>query len=66
MHWPECALLANCDVERAWFSAPLLAARPRPVHAAAERPLFGPITHGEAVTRRKADIPLIVLPGGNE
>lgn len=44
----------------------LLAARTRPVHMAAERLLFGPSTHGEAVIRRKADIPLIVLPGGNE
>ncbi len=65
MHWPECAPLADCDVELAWLSGPA-----RRVDAPGARGRRGavlpPITHGEAVTRRKADTPLIELLGGNE
>ena len=63
VHWPAHAPLSDRDLEARGPGGDVLSewTRPPPAENEISRS-FGPAVHTETVTRRRADIPLIVLP----
>jgi hypothetical protein len=63
LHWPAHAPLSDQDLEAPLLSRDVLSDLTRPPPAENEVSMaFGPAVHTETITRRRADIPLIVLP----